>query len=73
MGAFRSYGGGGGTAGPYLSIRAGLYLHPVARMRGVLFAAPGFWILVPWILVLAPFLIREISASLWVSTGQAWS
>jgi len=35
-------GGGGGTAGPYLSIRAGLYLHPVARMRGVLFAAPGF-------------------------------
>lgn len=32
-------GGGGGTAGPYLSIRAGLYLHPVARMRGVLFAA----------------------------------
>ena len=32
-------GGGGGTADPYLSIEAGLYLHPVARMRGVLFTA----------------------------------
>jgi len=32
-------GGGGGTACPYLSKRAGLYLHPVARMRSVLFAA----------------------------------
>jgi len=33
------YGGGGGTAYPYLSKRAGLYLHPVARMRSVLFTA----------------------------------
>jgi len=32
-------GGGGGTVYPYLSKRAGLYLHPVARMRSVLFAA----------------------------------
>jgi len=30
-------GGGGGTAYPNLSEWAGLYLHPVARMRGVLF------------------------------------
>ena len=32
-------GGGGGTAYPSLSTRAGLYLHPVARMRGVLSTA----------------------------------
>ena len=32
-------GGGGGTAYPNLSEWAGLYLHPVARMRGVLFTA----------------------------------
>ena len=31
-------GGGGGTAGPRLSPRAGLCLHPVARMRSVLSA-----------------------------------
>src|SRR3954471_5028375 len=31
-------GGGGGTADPRLSPRAGLCLHPVARMRSVLSA-----------------------------------
>ncbi len=34
----RPVGGGGGTAVPRLSPRAGLCLHPVARMRSVLFA-----------------------------------
>ena len=40
-------GGGGGTADPSLSRRAGLCLHPASRMRGVLFAANCLRILVP--------------------------
>jgi len=37
----RRVGGGGGTAVPPLSRRAGLCLHPVAGMRGVLSASGG--------------------------------